>query len=120
MSKRSIVQIEIPVVDPESDSGFYQEMFGWELEHMGAPYHYTTGMAGNTGIGLPKLDHTYAPGDVIIYIDSEDIESDLEKVESLGGKTMGEVIDIPNMGRMAFFTDPSGNRLAFWQNTMQM
>lgn len=120
MSKRSIVHVEIPVTDPESSMDFYREMFDWELEHMGAPYHYTTGETGNTGIGLPQLGEMYKPGDVVIYVESENIEGDLEKAESLGAKKMGEILDIPQMGRMAFFMDPSGNRLAFWQNTRQM
>ena len=33
MSKRNVVHVEIPAVNPEAAGKFYQELFGWKLQH---------------------------------------------------------------------------------------
>jgi predicted enzyme related to lactoylglutathione lyase len=38
--------------------------------------------------GFPGVDDNNKPGDVTVYLDSEDIETDLKKIETNGGKTI--------------------------------
>lgn len=115
MSKRAIVHIEIPAANREAGAEFYAKLFGWEYQHMNEPAPYTMIETGNVGIGMPDTGEMYAPNDVIVYIDSDDLTADLAQIESLGGKRIGEPIKVGDFGEMAFFTDPTGNRLALWR-----
>lgn len=119
MSKRSIVHVEIPAKNPKKDAEFYQQMFGWDIRHAEEPVAYTMFESGNIGGGFPTLGDGYQPGDVLIYIDSDDIEADLKKAKGLGAKVLHEKMEIPGAGWMAWLEDPSGNRIALWTSTDQ-
>lgn len=43
------------------------------------------------------------------YVQVDDPQAYLDKVESLGGKTVVPVTEIPNMVTFALFTDPEGH-----------
>ncbi len=53
-------------------------------------------------------------GDTIVYINTEDLEGDLAKAQSLGGELVAPKMDIPNMGAFAIFRDPTGNLVGLW------
>ncbi len=116
MTKRSVVHIEIPAAAPKEAGEFYKKMFGWEFSQMTEPVSYAGFQAGNTGGGYPELNDQYKPGDVIIYIESEDLQADLDKITKLGGKALGDIMPVPGFGSLAFFQDPTGNRLALWKS----
>ena len=72
--------------------------------------------SGNVGGGFPKVDGNVAKKDrVLIYVDSNDIEADLKKVEAAGGKTLHGKEEIPGWGWWAMFSDPTGNSLGLYQ-----
>ena len=56
---------------------------------------------------------------MIIYIDSEDIEADLKKIETMGGKKLLGKTEIPGRGWYALFADPTGNRMALYTVTQK-
>lgn len=114
MSKRAIVHVEIPATNRDRSAKFYADLFGWDFQHLGDPMNYTTFQAGNTGGGYPDIGENTKAGDVRIYIDSEDIEADLKKIEKAGGKAVYPKTEIPGFGWFAMFTDPAGNTLALW------
>jgi uncharacterized protein len=113
MSKRSITHVEIPAKHRDTLAGFYAEMFGWNFQHV-PELAYTTFEAGNTRGGYPEVDQEHQPGDVLVYIDSEDIEADLKKIERLGGKTLTPRSPVGNRGWYAVFADPTGNKFGLW------
>lgn len=113
MGKRSIVHFEIPAEDRKAASKFYGELFGWSFQHLDE-MNYTTFDTGNVGGGLNPLGDMVKPGDLVIYIESEDIEADLKKIEDLGGKTILPKTEIPGIGWFAFFANPTGNQLALY------
>jgi predicted enzyme related to lactoylglutathione lyase len=120
MSKRPIVHFEIPAKDRKQSAQFFADVFGWGFRHSEEPAPYTLIDTGNVGGGLPDADETYQPGHVILYIDSEDVEADLKKVEECGGKRLSDPFMVGEFGQMAFFADPTGNRLALWKELGQM
>ena len=61
----------------------------------------------------------YKPDSLIVYVGSDDIDADLAKVESLGGKTVFPKTEIPHVGWFAIFTDPTGNRIALFKGVGQ-
>jgi predicted enzyme related to lactoylglutathione lyase len=115
MNKRSIVHIEIPAADRQAGAEFYAKDFGWEYEHMTEPSPYTMLTMGNIGGGMPDVGEMYKAGDVIIYLHSQDVAADLQQIEAHGGKRLSEPFMVGEFGEMAFFADPTGNRLALWK-----
>jgi len=114
MSKRNIVHVEIPAVNVKDAGKFYQELFGWKIEHM-PEMNYTMWEDGSgSGGGFPQVSDDNPAGQVLVYIDSDDIDADLEKVKKLGGKVLHPKTEIPQMGWFGIFQDPTGNVLALY------
>lgn len=114
MSKRNIVHVEIPAANVEAAGKFYQELFGWKLQHM-AEMNYTMWEDGSgAGGGFPQVSDESPAGQVLIYIDSENIEADLKKAEKLGGKVIHSKAEIPSTGWFGIFQDPTGNVIGLY------
>jgi predicted enzyme related to lactoylglutathione lyase len=110
-----VVFFEVVGRDRSALQDFYGQAFGWTMNEVPGPMPYTTiepaaenGIAGGVG-----ADPSGGDGHVTFYVDTDDIEASLAKIEELGGKgTMGPV-DIP-YGRIAHFTDPEGHTVGLW------
>jgi predicted enzyme related to lactoylglutathione lyase len=114
MSKRNVVHVEIPAVDVGAAGTFYQDLFGWKMQHV-ADFDYTMWEDGSGyGGGFNKVSDHHPAGQVLVYIDSEDIEADLRKVEQLGGSIVTPKTEIPGTGWYGVFKDPTGNVLALY------
>ena len=120
MSSHPIVHIEIAAKDPAAASKFYADAFGWKIEVDQHFDYHMFAAEGGPGGGFNKVDGKQNKvGDIIPYIDCDDIDASLKKIESLGGKTLQGKTEIPGMGWFAFFADPTGNRMALY-TAMQM
>lgn len=114
MSKRNVVHVEIPAASVKSAAEFYQELFGWKMQHV-PEFDYTMWEDGSGfGGGFNAVSDEYPVGRVLVYIDSDDIEADLKKVEKLGGKVLTQKTEIPGTGWFGIFQDPTGNMLALY------
>jgi hypothetical protein len=114
MSKRNIVHVEIPALNVESAAGFYRDLFGWKTDHM-PEMNYTMWEAGDGSRGgFPGVSADSPAGQVLIYIDSDDIQSDLAKIAKLGGTVLHPKTEIPGMGWFATFQDPTGNVIGLY------
>ena len=114
MSTRNIVHIEIPSNDDAKAAKFYHDLFGWKIEREEAMNYTMWEPAKGPGGGFNPLSETVKPGDVLIYVDSPDIEADLKKAEELGGKILAPKTEIPTVGWFGIFQDPTGNRIALY------
>ena len=114
MSKRNVVHVEIPAADAKAAGTFYQDLFGWKIHHA-AEFDYTMWEDGSGyGGGFNKVSDEHPVGQVLVYIDSDDIEADLKRVEELGGTVVTPKTEIPGTGWFAVFKDPTGNPLALY------
>ncbi len=114
MSKRNVVHVEIPAANVEAAGKFYQELLGWKIQHDDA-MNYSMWEAGDgSGGGFPEVSKDAPAGQVLVYIDSDDIEADLKKVEKLGGTVVYPKTEIPNIGWFGMFRDPTGNVLGLY------
>ena len=121
----SVVHFEIPADDFERAHTFYNEAFGWNMQHM-PEMQYTAVMttesneegtpvspgAINGGMGKrqsPMSDHPS------VTIGVDDIDTALEKISSAGGSPVGEKIQVADMGWAAYFKDSEGNVMGLWQ-----
>lgn len=114
-----VVHFEIPLENVERGKKFYSEIFGWKMNDMGPVYgDYTvvhTGPSDEKGMpqdnafingGLMKRGTVKSP---VIVIAVDDTDATVEKVKTAGGKLVGEIMDIPNIGRYAYVEDCEGN-----------
>lgn len=114
MSKRNVVHVEIPASDVSSAAKFYEALFGWKMEHA-AEFDYTMWEDGSGyGGGFNKVSEHTPAGQVLVYIDSDDIEADLAKIKKLGGSVVTPKTEIPGTGWFGLFKDPTGNTLALY------
>jgi predicted enzyme related to lactoylglutathione lyase len=114
MSKRNVVHVEIPAADVPAASQFYEDLFGWKMQHV-ADFDYTMWEDGSGyGGGFNKVSADHPAGQVLVYIHSDDIEADLRRVEELGGSVITPKTDIPGTGWFGVFKDPTGNVLALY------
>jgi predicted enzyme related to lactoylglutathione lyase len=114
MSKRNVVHVEIPAANVAAAADFYAELFGWKIQHV-SEMNYTMWEDGSGfGGGFNTVSEENPAGKVLVYIDSDNIETDLKKVVQLGGKVLHEKMEIPGTGWFGIFEDPTGNVLALY------
>ena len=114
MSKRNIVHIEIPAADLAITGKFYQDLFGWKIESIPEMNYALWEPEVAPGGGFSPLGEGVKPGDVLIYVDSADIEADLERIKELGGAVLSPKTEITGTGWFALFKDPTGNTIALY------
>ena len=124
-----VVHFELPYDDAARASRFYEAAFGWQMKALGATMgNYVTADttesdrtgplkpgAINGGLYPRKPDWPAQYPSVVVAVD--DIEAAMNKVESAGGKVLGdgEVMEIPGVGQYVSFVDTEGNRIAMLQ-----
>lgn len=110
---------EIPYDNGDTIKKFYGDLFGWEF-HYCPKLDYTTIKTktadGKEGIGGGMMQRQNENHKPTVYLDTDNIEAQIKKVEELGGKIIIPKSPVPTMGWMAWCTDPDGNMFALWQN----
>jgi predicted enzyme related to lactoylglutathione lyase len=115
-----VVHFEIPAENLERAKKFYSENFGWKLNSLGPEMgNYVlvqTGPTDEQGMpqdrafingGLMPRDHSASSPVLVIAV--ADADQAVEKVKKSGGRLVGEILDIPNVGRYARVQDTEGN-----------
>jgi hypothetical protein len=97
---------------------FYSDVFGWNIAGTNGEMDYGLVEAGAKGIGGgigTSMDG--GPGHVTVYVDVDNIESYLDKIERAGGSTILPPTEIAEY-RMwfALFTDPEGHLVGLTRN----
>lgn len=110
-----VVFFEVVGRDRDRLRDFYTQAFGWSGTDVPGDMPYTTiEPAGDRGIaGGIGPDPSGGGGHVTFYVDTDDIEASLAKIEQLGGRKLFGPIDIP-YGRIAHFADPEGHMIGLW------
>jgi uncharacterized protein len=107
--------IEIPTTNIEKAKKFFATVFGWTFSHI-QDINYTiihTGKHPNGGFELVKK--IPKKGQVIPYIEVEDIDATLKAIRKARGKIVTKKSQVGSMGWRAQFATPEGVRLALWQ-----
>jgi uncharacterized protein len=123
MANHPIVHVEIPSNEPKQAGEFYSSLFDWKLE-LDPNFNYLQfdAQGGPSGAFVQVGEQggtQVSPGKLLVYIHSDDIDATLDKVVSLGGKTVVPKTEIPKMGWFGIFTDPTGNAIGLF-TPMQM
>ena len=104
---------ELCTRDIEAAKAFYGTVFGWTFAPAEAPNDfYTIISKGEDMVGglmaLPPESQLKMPPAWCSYVTVEDVDAVVAAVKANGGTVLLEPMDIPNVGRMAFFADPQG------------
>lgn len=114
MTKRNIVHIEIPSRNHEESGKFYRELFGWKITAMPEMNYLLWEPAEGPGGGFNPLGEMVKAGEILIYVNSDNIETDLEKARSLGAKIISPKQEITGVGWFGIFEDLTGNKIALY------
>lgn len=121
-----VVHFEMPAVDRKRMADFYTRIFGWQTQQMGPEMgNYvvvTTTESDDKGPKKPGAinggffertddEMTHYPTVVI----AEDIKDHMKKIQTAGGKVLGEPVEIPEIGLYVSFVDTEGNRVSLLQ-----
>ena len=111
--------MELMTPDPDKARNFYTKLFGWTPMDMPMEgFNYTIFNRGESGVGgMMKTppEAAGAPPAWTAYVHVEDVESSHRKAIDLGAKSCMPPTPIPNIGRFAIITDPTGATIALFQ-----
>ena len=111
-----VVYFEIGGRGAEGLKEFYSELFGWNIDEVGAasaagsPYWFIQGEDGGIPGGIIETNENMPPSYVMFYVQADDLQATLDKATSLGGQAVVPPTDIPGgNGQIAVFMDPDNN-----------
>ena len=109
---------ELMTPDPQAARRFYTELFGWTAREvdLGEQGKYTILSNGDKDIGgLLKRPPAEIPPHWLSYVAVEDVDATTRMAERLGGKISVPPRDIPEVGRFAVLSDPTGAAIAVYK-----
>ena len=121
----SVVHFEIPAKDVKRAQSFYQKAFSWNIQQFPGFEYYMISTTESDQKGMPKNPGAINGGmgkkagplkNTVVTIRVSDINTSLEKIGKLGGKTVQKKQPVGNMGYTAYFEDTEGNVVGLWQD----
>ena len=91
-----VVHFEIASKDGKASQEFYSKLFGWKV-NADNPMNYgvvETGSDQGIGGGIFQTDENMKPH-VTVYVEVDDPDAYLKKIEKMGGKTIVPVTVVP-------------------------
>jgi hypothetical protein len=119
------VHFEIPASDMDRASNFYKELFGWDIKSAPGFEDYSiiytlpvddNNMPRGYGINGGMMKQENSEMGIINYINVEDIDKYLTKLEELGGTVLMPKMPIKGIGWNAVVKDTEGNTFGMIQN----
>jgi uncharacterized protein len=119
----NISHFMIPADNVDRAREFYSALLGWRItppspDTMGMEemqYHdIITGPAKAGSLNSGGLYKRHMDEPVLDFVEVEDLDSMVSKVETLGGRITMPITDIPGVGRTAMILDTEGNQIGLW------
>jgi len=123
-----VAHFEIYGDNPTKLAGFYQGLFGWQINKSQGMDHWIVrtvqtdakGAPAETGGingGLMTRPIPDAPGrSWLNYVTVKSLDETLKRAQGLGAKVVRPKSSVPKMGWFAILTDPEQNAFAIWQD----
>jgi len=120
----------IPADNVDRAKHFYQTLLGWKIEPTKNPmdpskiaemqYHdIITGAAKEGTMNLGGLYKRHMTESILTFVEVEDMDKVLSKVEKLGGKITMQKEEINAVGLTAVIQDSEGNVIGLWKPAMK-
>jgi uncharacterized protein len=113
-----VVHWELMSKEPAKVAEFYAKVFDWKVDHRPELNYRIVDTGGEGGIngGIVKPDREGQwPGNMLFYINVDDLAAYRKKVVAAGGKIHVEEQEVPGMGRFSLFTDPENRLMGLWK-----
>ena len=107
--KRPVVHFEIGCSNMPETIDFYKKTFDWEIHENGSSAAINTGVQGSISGHLNQLTPPDPQKYVTVYIETDELDQDLERVVANGGKVFVKPAQLPDGRRFAWFEDTAGN-----------
>ena len=121
MSNHKFVHVELSCQDMEEAKKFYGSVFDWQFTDFPDMNYVTFQPAeGELGGGFNPVSDENPAGTVTFYIHTDDLEETKNRIKSAGGVITLPAQEIPGVGTIAFFKDPTGNHLAILEPSSEM
>jgi hypothetical protein len=115
--------VDLASPDVAASKAFYAELFGWEYtdeptDQEGMDYTMAR-KDGHAVAGImplsPEMAASGMPPVWSTYVNVDDLEAAVAKVEPAGGQVMQPPMDVMTAGRMGVITDSTGAVICLWQ-----
>jgi len=124
MKQNLVAWFEIPVSDMDRARSFYEKVFNIEIgvENFNGIlmgfFPFVKDGPGAMGSLIQQESYIPSKEGVLIYFNSEDVQTELDRVVHAGGSIYQEKTMIsPDHGYMGAFIDTEGNRIALYCNS---
>ena len=104
-----VVHWEIQTKNAKNTQKFLADLFGWHVD-ANNPMDYGIVDTHDKGIN-GGIAEAQGPQQVVLYIEVDDLQAYLDKAESLGGKTVVPITEVPGVVTFAMFSDTEGNTI---------
>ncbi|HXW45125.1 MAG TPA: VOC family protein [Streptosporangiaceae bacterium] len=104
----AVVHFEIGGPDDLRLAEFYSGLFGWRVRPVPDADYALIDTSGGAGIGGGIEPTGEGEQSVTFYIQADDLQAVLDKVNLLGGKTVTPITELVGMATYAKFEDPDG------------
>lgn len=103
--------------DSEKAVAFYSGLFGWQCPEASPELggYRNCLLRGRNVAGISPLMDPSSPTAWSIYVKVDDADDVAARVRANGGQVVVEPMDVMDLGRMAFFIDPTGAAFGTWQ-----
>jgi len=119
----------IPADNVDRAKHFYRTLLGWKIEPTRNPmepskmaamqYHdIITGAAKEGMMNTGGLYRRHRTESILTFVEVEDMDRVLSKVEMLGGRITMQKEEIRGVGLTAVIQDPEGNVIGLWKPEM--
>lgn len=122
-----VVHFEMPYTNGKRVKKFYESVFGWKTEQLGAEMGdyilvitaekdvKSNAVRGEIQGGLFPYKPDWPDQYPSVVIGVDDIRETMKKVTENGGEVLGEPMEIPGTGLYVSFRDTEGNRNSILQ-----
>lgn len=102
-----VVHFEISGPDDRDLADFYADLFGWHMQPVpGIGYTLIDTRGPGINGGIEKVPD--GASSVTFYIETDDLQIALDKINLIGGKTVTPITELPGMATYARFEDLDG------------
>jgi len=111
-----ICYLEIPALDVEGSSAFYQKIFGWLIRRRSdgalAFDDLASGVSGSWIVGRPPQKQSGH----LLYVLVRDVEETQKAIIKAGGEIL-QPLGFSPTEKIAVFSDPYGNEMGIYQES---
>jgi uncharacterized protein len=101
-----VVHFEVSGPDDRQLAGFYSDLFGWRARPVPSVGYTLLDTGGGINGGIATVAD--GPATATFYIETDDLQTALDKINLVGGKTLRPITELPGLVTYALFEDLDG------------